>query len=145
MLRQLNSLGSGSQENVRTVLITSWKHQKNTLGEETQGKVKNRSLKGSALTKPKKAFLIFLCYDAHSAAVFLHSLNAKDRLRKQNSLEEISAAKIQTLMISILRGGRRQSRGDGEFSASLCWFSVKPGLPLVSRKVIHMRTGLEGC
>lgn len=60
MLRQFNFLGSGTQQNVKTALITSWRLQKNSLGEETQGQVKNRnSLRGSALTKPKPTSSFF--------------------------------------------------------------------------------------
>lgn len=116
---KLNSLGSRTQVNVKTPLITSLKLQMSIYGKKLrQGKIK--SLKGSPLTKPKTISLL-LCATTAILLLFFHSLNAKDSLRKQSSFKERSATKIPVSAISILREGIRQSRVDGGlFSASLC-------------------------
>lgn len=69
---KLNSLGSRTQENVKTPLITSLKRQESIQGKKHR-EGNNKSLTPKSLTisfnKAQNNFLISLCHNSHSAAV----------------------------------------------------------------------------
>lgn len=146
MLRQLNSLGSGTQENVKTALITTWRLQKNILGEETQGKVKNRrSLKGSTLTKPKPTSLFFMLR-CPFCCCFPALTECQRQSRKTKQLERKICS--QSPNADDFNPQRRHKTEQGRWvilSFSLLILSQAWLTSCDKKGDTHENTGLEGC